>query len=242
MNAEALAEYERIPDASPFYGSAQVRAGYILKGQGRTAEAVGRAEKALAAKKNDAALYGLLAALYEADGRLPEAEKTLKDGIGVAPQSTDLRYRLGMLYDRTGRPDDGIREMEEILKQEPDSPEALNFIGYSWADRGIRLDEAEAMIKKALALKPGDGFITDSLGWVYYRKNRFDEAVRYLKEAAAILPEDPAIADHLGDACEKAGRPGEALAQYEKALKLKPDMKGLKEKIDNLRVRLGTQK
>jgi len=77
---------------------------------------------------------------------------------------------------------------------------------------------------------------------VYYRKNRFDEAVRYLKEAAAILPEDPAIADHLGDACEKAGRPGEALAQYEKALKLKPDMKGLKEKIDNLRVRLGTQK
>ena len=118
------------------------------------------------------------------------------DGIGAAPQNTDLRYRLGMLYDKTGRPDDGIREMEAILKHEPDNPEALNFIGYSWADRGIRLDEAEAMIKKALSLKPGDGFITDSLGWVYFKKNRLDEAIRYLKEAAAILPEDAAIGKH----------------------------------------------
>jgi len=98
------------------------------------------------------------------------------------------------------------------------------------------------MIKKALSLKPGDGFITDSLGWVYFRKNRLDEAIRYLKEAAAILPEDAAIADHLGDAFEKAGRLKEALEQYEKALKLKPDMKGLGGKIDALRVRLGGKK
>jgi tetratricopeptide (TPR) repeat protein len=242
MAAEALAEYERVPPASPLYGSAQVRAGYILKGQGRTAEAIERARKALTVKKNDPSLHGLLAALYEADGKLAEAEATLQEGLAAAPRNTDLRYRLGMIYDKMGRPDDGIREMEAILKQEPDNPEALNFIGYSWADRGIRLDEAEAMIKKALSLKPGDGFITDSLGWVYFRKNRFDEAIRYLKEASAILPEDAAIADHLGDAYEKAGRLKEALEQYEKALKLKPDMKGLQEKIDALRVRLGGKK
>jgi len=178
----------------------------------------------------------------EADGKLAEAEKTLKEGLAAAPKSTDLRYRLGMLYDKTGRSDDGIREMEEILKDDPDNPEALNFIGYSWADRGIKLDEAEAMIKKALSLKPGDGFITDSLGWVYYRKNRIDEAVKYLKEAAAILPEDAAIVDHLGDAYAKSGRLKEALEQYQKALRLKPDMKGLKEKIEGLEARTGSGK
>jgi tetratricopeptide (TPR) repeat protein len=170
------------------------------------------------------------------------AETTLKEGLAAAPKSIDLRYRLGMLYDRTGRPDEGIREMEEILKQDPDNPEALNFIGYSWADRGVNLDEAEAMIKKALSLKPGDGFITDSLGWVYYRKNRNDEAIKYLKEAASILPEDAAIADHLGDAYAKAGKPRDAMEQYQKALKLKPDMKGLKEKIEGLEARKGARK
>ncbi len=239
MNDEALREYERIPSTSSLYAGAQVRAGYILKSQGKTAEAIERAKKAITVKANDAALYGLLAALYESDNRLAEAEKTLKDGLAVAPKSIDLRYRLGMIYDKTGRSDEAIVEMEEILKQEPDSPEALNFIGYSWADRGIRLDEAEAMIKKALALKPGDGFITDSLGWVYYRKNKLSDAIKYLKEAAAILPEDAAIADHLGDAYEKAGKHRDALEQYRKALKLKPDMKGLQEKIDRLEARTG---
>jgi tetratricopeptide (TPR) repeat protein len=242
MTDEALREYERIPNTSSLYGSAQVRAGYILKSQGKTAEAIERARKALAAKRNEAALYGLLAALYEADGKLAEAETILKEGLAATPKSTDLRYRLGMLYDKMGRSDEGIREMEEILKQDPDNPEALNFIGYSWADRGIKLDEAEVMIKKALSLKPGDGFITDSLGWVYFRKNRIDEAIRYLKEAAAILPEDAAIADHLGDAYAKAGKPKDALEQYQKALKLKPDMKGLQEKIDRLEAKAGGKK
>ncbi len=158
------------------------------------------------------------------------------------PNSIDLRYRLGMLYEKMDRFDDSIREMEEILKQDPDNPEALNFIGYSWADRGIKLDEAEAMIKKALSLKPGDGFITDSLGWVYFKKNRIEEAIKYLKEAAAILPEDAAIAEHLGDAYAKGGKLKDAMEQYQKAQKLKPDTKGLKEKIDGLAARMGDNK
>jgi tetratricopeptide (TPR) repeat protein len=152
----------------------------------------------------------------------------------VEPNSADLHYRLGMLYEKMGRFDESIREMEEILKQDPDNPEALNFIGYSWADRGIKLDEAETMIKKALSLKPGDGFITDSLGWVYFKKNRIEEAIKYLKEAATILPEDAAITEHLGDAYAKGGKLKDALEQYQKAQKLKPDTKGLKEKIDEL--------
>jgi len=88
---------------------------------------------------------------------------------------------------------------------EPDSPEALNFVGYSYADRGIKLDEAEELIKKALKLKPGDGYITDSLGWVYFRQNKLSAALNCLQEAHKILPADAAIAEHLGGRLRENG-------------------------------------
>ena len=89
--------------------------------------------------------------------------------------------------------------MEDVLKIEPDYPNALNFVGYSWAEKGIKLDEAEIMIKKALSKKPDDGAIIDSLGWVYYKKGNYQLALTELLKANQLVPDDPTIAEHIGD-------------------------------------------
>ena len=124
--------------------------------------------------------------------------------------------------------------MQMVLKLDPDHADALNFIGYMYADQGIHLDEAERMIKKALELKPGNGYMTDSLGWLYFRKNRLDEAIRYLKEASEALPEDAAILDHLGDAYVRAGKIQEAIDAYRRAIRFNPDSEPLKKKLNDL--------
>ena len=124
--------------------------------------------------------------------------------------------------------------MQTVLKLDPDHAEALNFVGYLYADRGIRLDEAERMIKKALTLKPGNGYMIDSLGWVYFRQNRLDEAIRYLKEASEALPEDAAIIEHLGDVYVRTGQIREAVEAYERAIRFNPENEALKKKLDDL--------
>ena len=121
--------------------------------------------------------------------------------------------------------------MKEVLKLDPKNANALNYIGYNYADKDINLDEAERLIKKALEIKPEDGYITDSLGWVYYKKGEIDEAIKKLEKAIKLVPKDPIIAEHLGDAYLKNSKKDRALAMYEKALKLDPNKKSLKEKI-----------
>jgi tetratricopeptide (TPR) repeat protein len=152
----------------------------------------------------------------------------------LLPQNVDLYYSLGVLYEKTNRFEESIHQMRTLLKIDPDHADALNFIGYSYADRGINLGEAEKMIQKALQLKPGNGYMIDSLGWTYFKQNRIDLAIQYLKEAASLLPNDGTVAEHLGDAYLKAGRSQEALESYQRALKLNPASGSLPKKIDDL--------
>jgi len=165
---------------------------------------------------------------------ISDAEDALKEGLLASRRNIELHYSLGALYEKTGRYREAIAEMEKVLKIDPDNAEALNFIGYTYADRGINLEQAEQMIKKALTLKPGSGYIVDSLGWVYFRQERINEAISSLQEAAAALPEDAAIAEHLGDAYAKAGQRDKALDVYRKALKLNSGSDSLRRKIDDL--------
>jgi len=106
----------------------------------------------------------------------------------------------------------------------------LNYLGYSWVDQGLNLDKAIEMIRKAVSLRPNDGYIVDSLGWAYYRLGRYDDAVRELERAIELRPEDPVINDHLGDAYWKVGRRLESYFQWGHAKDLKPEPEDL-EKI-----------
>jgi len=110
----------------------------------------------------------------------------------------------------------------------------LNYLGYSWVDQGINLDDGMRMIRRAVEQRPDDGYIVDSLGWAYYRTNNFDEAVKQLERAVELKPEDPTINDHLGDAYYKIGRTLEGQFQWRHARDLKPepeDLKKIEEKL-----------
>ncbi|MEA3471624.1 MAG: tetratricopeptide repeat protein, partial [Thermodesulfobacteriota bacterium] len=231
---EALEEFASIPEDSDLYVNSRIHMGFLLKEDGRIEEAIEMLINAIDKKGTEDELFGFLAALYEENNQLDRAEDILKKGLSVTPDSIDLHYKLGVIYSKMKREEESLREMEEVLKIEPENAEALNFIGYSYADKGIKLDEAERMIRRAMELKPGNGYITDSLGWLYFRQDKIEEAIKYLEEAFHITPEDPTIAEHLGEVYEKAGKRKEALEMYRRALQLNPENDSLKEKIDKL--------
>jgi len=191
-------------------------------------------QTALSLRRNAADLYLFLANLQDEEKNVAAAEETLQRGIAALPKNLELHYALGVLFEKTNRFEESVRHMEIILKIDPDHAEALNFIGYSYADRGLKLEEAERMIRRALQLKPGSGHIIDSLGWVYFRQNKIDQAIKHLKEAHELLPNDPAVIEHLGDAYLKGGRPGDALELFRKALKINPENGALQKKINDL--------
>jgi tetratricopeptide (TPR) repeat protein len=231
---KAVEILKRIPVTADEFTNAQIRIAMILKRQKRAIEAVDSLVAAIR-KKNDApGLYAYLASLYGEEKRFPAAEAILREGLGIIPDSVDLHYGLGVLFEKTDRFEETISAMQAVLKIDPNHAEALNFIGYLYADRGIHLDEAERMIKRALALKPGNGYMIDSLGWVYFRQNRLDAAIRYLKEASEALPEDAAIIEHLGDVYLRMGKIREAVEAYGRAIRFNPESETLKKKLDGL--------
>jgi tetratricopeptide (TPR) repeat protein len=129
--------------------------------------------------------------------------------------------------------------MSRIIEINPDHADALNYIGYTYAEQGIRLDEAMSLIEKALRIKPDSGYIIDSLGWVYFQKGMYDEALKYLEQAASHVPNDPTIMEHLGDVYFKKGMFKKSIEMYEKALALNhPQGEKLKEKMEELKKRV----
>jgi len=232
--SDAYDEFGKIDEDSDLYSTARMQMGLILKDDGYLDEAIDLIRDAVEKKGDDEALYIFLISLYEEKGQLDQALDMATRAVFLLPKSIDLRYKLGIVYEKLDRYEESIAEMEKVLEFDPDYAEALNFIGYSYADREIRLDEAEAMIKRAMELKPDNGYITDSLGWLYFRKNQLDKAIMYLEKALQLAPEDPTIHEHLGDAYEKAGRTEEALELYRKALELDQGNDTLRKKINAL--------
>jgi Tfp pilus assembly protein PilF len=125
--------------------------------------------------------------------------------------------------------------MRKVISLDPKHSNALNYLGYTYADLGKNLDEAERLILEALKHKPNDGYITDSLGWVYYKKGEYEKALEYLQKAIGIVPDDPIMLEHLGDAYLKLNDKTNALKFYKKSLKHKEkDKEELEKKIREL--------
>ncbi len=130
-----------------------------------------------------------------------------------------------MVLDKLGQREQAIECAKKAIEKAEDYVEALNFMGYTYAEEGVNLDEAELLIKKALSIQPDDGYVTDSLGWVYFKKGKNDQAILYLEKAHDLISDDPVIAEHLGDAYMVGGNFNKALQAYQKALKLMKESK-----------------
>ncbi|MDR2861282.1 MAG: tetratricopeptide repeat protein [Syntrophobacterales bacterium] len=231
---DALKEYRRIPPAATsFFSQSQVRIAMILHKKGDTDEAKQIIRQAIQTDQNVAYFYSILAHFYEEGKNYPLAEAVLKDGLVAVTEKEDLHYQLGTLFSKTERVDESLQEMKKILKENPNHADALNFIGYTYAEMGKNLDEAEKIVKKALLLQPESGYIMDSLGWIYFKQNRFNEAVKYLQKAVKITP-DAIISEHLGDAYRALGLMQEAMEAYKQALELDPSVEAVKIKMEEI--------
>lgn len=146
-----------------------------------------------------------------------------KIGPQVPEQYWYLLYARGMAHERVGQWNEAERDLKAALDYRPDHPYLINYLAYGWADRGLHLDEALEMLQRAVALRPGDGYISDSLGWVLYKLGRYDEALPELERAVELLPYDATLNDHLGDVYWKNGRRLEARFQWERAMNVAQD-------------------
>jgi Flp pilus assembly protein TadD len=180
----------------------------------------------------------ILAALYEKENQLDKAQAVLLRGIQQDGNNPELRFQIGELYDKMGNFEKMETEMREALRLNPDYADALNYLGYSFAERGVRLQEALTLIQKAMALKPNQGYITDSLGWVYFKLGEYEKAVTELEKANQLTPDDSTITEHLADGYAKLNRVNKAIEAYDRALTLEPkpdQMERIKGKLKELK-------
>ena len=149
----------------------------------------------------------------------------LKDALKAKPDEVDLQFELGSAYERAGNKGEAEKVFQQILDKHPDNNQTLNYLGYMWAESGVNLERAQAMLQKAVAAEPRNGAYIDSLGWVYFRQGKLDLAEKFLTDATHLLPRDATVHEHLGDVLAKRGEVGRALEVYKTALKLEPEAK-----------------
>lgn len=217
--------YLSLKPGADSYAPARARLSLVLNDAGRKAEALEVVRAAAAAAPEDGSVLTAYSALLSDAGRHGESADVFDRVLATEAGRRDWRfwYYRGSALERAGRWPEAERDLQEALRLSPEEPEVLNGLGYSWIDRGQRLQEALGMVEKAAQVRPRSGAIVDSLGWAYYRLGNYPEAVKHLERAAELEPGDPTINDHLGDAFWRAGRRVEAQFQWTRALSLEPE-------------------
>jgi tetratricopeptide (TPR) repeat protein len=220
----ARAAYARPKPGSDEYAEAQSKLAWTYQADGDSERALTLARAAAATGDRQSRLA--LADMLRTAKRYDESLAILTAVIGEQKQPDwRLLYMRGVTLSLMDRWTEGEADLKAALAEKPDDPELLNFLGYSWIDRGERLPEALEMVKKAVAANPNSGPMVDSLGWAYYRMGDYKAAVPKLEEAISLEAGDPEINDHLGDAYWRVGRKDEALFQWRRVLTLEPDPK-----------------
>ncbi len=154
----------------------------------------------------------------------------------------DFLFQLGAAYERTGDVEKAEATFQKVLEREPGHAPTLNYLGYMWADRGVRLEEAEDLILEAVKQSPRNGAYIDSLGWIYYKLGRYDLAEKHLLDAAGLIPDDATIQEHLGDLFVQIGDLERAMDRYEQAMSLEPDdEEALRSKMNLLEEKLAAR-
>jgi tetratricopeptide (TPR) repeat protein len=228
----AIKVYERVPASSPLKRNAQIQLATDLDSADRSDEAIKILKDVIAQDPKDLEAIMALGNIERGRKKFADCAKTYSLGVDSLPANNDKAnsvyyYYRGICLERSKQWPKAEADMRKALELQPDQPHVLNYLGYSWIDQGVNLDEGMKMIKRAVEQRPDDGYIVDSLGWAYYRIGNYEEAVKHLERAIDLKPEDPTINDHLGDAYWRVGRKLEAKFQWAHARDLKPEAEEL---------------
>jgi Flp pilus assembly protein TadD len=240
--ADALALYNAVGPQSPLYWSARLRAALALDQLDKTDEAEAMLKTLATQRPNSIEPLVELGDVYRGHEKYEDAATAYDQAIARQKSgdanSWRLYYDRGVSLERSGRWPLAEADLKHALELAPQEPLVLNYLGYSWIDKGENLSDALKMIERAVELRPNDGYIVDSLGWAYYRLGDLAKATQYLERAIELMPEDPTINDHLGDVYWKVGRKLEARFQWTHARDLKPDPDELEKIEQKLKVGL----
>ncbi|WP_417693787.1 tetratricopeptide repeat protein [Roseibium sp.] len=225
--ARAIEALKRVPDGSPLKRQAEIQIGLNFNHMDKVDEARAHLSALIAANPNDIDPMMSLGNILRAHKLYEASEQAYDQAIGtlssISQNDWSLFYFRGICRERLDKWDAAEADFRKALELFPEQPHVLNYLGYSLVDKGMKLDEALNMIETAAKLRPKDGYIIDSLGWVYYKLGRYEDAVEELERAVAVTPADPVINDHLGDAYWKVDRKLEARFQWSHARDLDPE-------------------
>jgi tetratricopeptide (TPR) repeat protein len=192
----------------------------LLADAGKSDEGAKLVESLLAGTAQDDGIYLDLAQVYERGKQYPQAEDAAKKALGLARHASgreDAWFMLGAIYERQEKFDEAEEQFRKVLDVNAHNAQALNYLGYMLADRGVKLEEAVSLAQRAVAEDPGNGAYLDTLGWAYFKQNRLADAQKYLEEAVARDGHDPTILDHIGDIFAKLGHAERAAGYWERA-------------------------
>ena len=236
----AINVYERIPASSPLFRNAAIQMASNLDALDRSSEAEKHLDTLIKQHPADVEAIVALGNILRGHKKFAECGDVYSKAVATIPKPEKANwvifYFRGICYERSKQWPKAEADLKKALELFPDQPHVLNYLGYSWVDQGINLDDGMAMIKKSVQQRPDDGYIVDSLGWAYYRTGNYEEAAKQLERAIELKPEDPTINDHLGDAYWRIGRTLEANFQWAHARDLKPDpddLPKIEEKLKN---------
>jgi Flp pilus assembly protein TadD len=225
--------YARPQAGSPSYVAARERLIGSYDQPGDAPIELKLAEETVKNAPDNTDAMALLADALRLNNRYAESAQVLDKVIAQtgAKTSWTLYYMRGVALDQAGDWARAEQDLKTALALSPEEPDVLNYLGYSWIDRGEDINAAKAMIERAVAAEPDSGAIVDSLGWAYYHLGQYPQAVEQLERASELEPADPDINDHLGDAYWRAGRRVEARFQWEQVLSMQPTDK-LRAKVE----------
>ncbi len=232
---------EQIDKKSDQYSNGQIALSEVFFAQELKIDAIATLETLYNQYKNSLEVQAVLANGYRSVERFRDGEiiysQIIQKIAKPQPQHYIYYYARGICYERQNQWPNAERDFLKALELKPDDPNTLNYLAYSWVDRGENLEKALKMLENAMNQRDNDGYIIDSVGWAYYKLNKPQEAIKYLERAIELIPDDPVITDHIGDISLALGRKNQARLYWMRALDFNPEAKDrakIEEKIKSL--------
>jgi tetratricopeptide (TPR) repeat protein len=220
---EALNHYDKIKSTDPSYKMAQLRSVEVMEASGRTDDAIGLLDNLSQQETTRLEALTYIGDIHQRSERPDLALNAYDQAIDTIGKNLDKQhwnivYARGIAYEQLNNWEAAEKDLLRALKYQPENPAVLNYIGYSWVEKDMKLEQAMELLKKAVTLRPNDGFIADSYGWAFYKQGNYKKAVSWLERAIELNPEDVTLNDHLGDAYWQTSRIKEARFQWERAI------------------------